>query len=100
MEKVYKIYDNWRKEEVFEGTSEEYRQYVTDIYRSLEEDFEEEYKKIMKLGSDIKRAKEILKNKDDFEVLFEKLEFENLNVFGDCVDLEVRDEEGNFLYKR
>lgn len=100
MEKVYKIYDNWRKKEVFEGTSEEYRQYVTDIYRSLEEDFEEEYKKIMKLGSDIKRAKEILKNKDDFEVLFEKLEFENLNVFGDCVDLEVRDEEGNFLYKR
>ena len=48
----------------------------------------------------MKRAKEILKNKDDFEVLFEKLEFENLNVFGDCVDLEVRDEEGNFLYKR
>ena len=99
MEKVYKIYDNWRKEEVFEGTFEDYKKYVIDNWNECKESFEEkDFSKELEDG--YMTAVWLAETKKDFIELFDSLEYRNLNVFGDCVDLEVRDEEGNFLYKR
>ncbi len=99
MEKVYKIYDNWKKEEVFEGTFEDYKKYVIDNWNECKESFEEkDFSEELEDG--YMTAVWLAETKKDFIELFDSLEYRNLNVFGDCVDLEVRDEEGNFLYKR
>ena len=95
MEKVYKIYDNWRKEEVFEGTFEEYKKQIIKNWEDTKEGLTEEELERIGFDEDFQKVIELTETEKDFVGLFNSLEFHNLNAFGECVDLEVRDENNN-----
>ncbi|WP_177162288.1 hypothetical protein [uncultured Fusobacterium sp.] len=88
--KIYKIYDYVRKDTIFEGTFKEYKDYVISYWEETKKELDEKYFK-EKLENDYLIAINYVKESKSFIDLFDKLEYENINVFGDCVKLEIKD---------
>lgn len=99
MEK-YIIFDNFENREVFEGTFEDYKNYIVKVYKDTKESLTEEELKSSGLNDSLEMVAHLIEIEVNFIELFNSLEYHNLNVFGDCVDLEVRNEKGKFLYSR
>lgn len=100
MEKIYKIWDSRENREVFEGTFEEYKKQVVKNWEDTKEDLTEKEIERTGFNEDFQKVIELIETENDFVELFDRLEFYNLNAFGECVDLEIRDENGEFIYKR
>lgn len=83
-----KIYDKFNKEIVFDGSFEDYKKAVNQDWQEIILNCDPECLEYRL--DDYFNVVDILLNSKSFQELFDSLEFKNLNIFGDCADLELR----------
>lgn len=83
-----KIYDKFNKEVVFDGSFYDYKKAVNQEWQEIILNCDSEYLEYR--IDDYFNVVNILLKSKNFQELFNNLEFKNFNIFGDCVDLELK----------